>query len=298
MSKIKFFPFYLLSIVPFPGMYFLSDIACFILFYIVRYRRKVVQNNLTNAFPEKSIGEIGTIEKKFYRHFCDIFFESVKVLTMSERSITKRFILKNTEMLERLYQEKKSIILYAGHIGNWEWFSFLPKYISHQLTAFYQPQSNKYFDQLMKLIRSRYGADCIESAKGYKALLNYDRQNIITLNLVIGDQSPSGNASKYWTLFFNQDTAFLTGADRIAKKSKQAIVFPHFQEPKRGCYEITFILLEEYPESDTGLQTIEKYVRALEKNINKTPELWLWSHRRWKLKKEGANDKSASRPLP
>lgn len=285
MSKVKFFPFYILSIIPFPGMYFLSDIAYIILFYVVRYRRKVVRSNLLLAFPEKSNQEIVSIERKFYRHFCDIFFESVKVLTISKKSISKRFVLKNPEILLEFYQKKKSIILYTAHLGNWEWLTFLPLSLPHQVTAFYQPLSSKYFDQLMNLVRSKYGVDCVESAKGYKALLQYDRQNIITLNLIIGDQSPSGNSSKHWSKFFGQDTAFLIGADRIAKKSNQAVVFPYFKKTKRGCYEISFELLEENPKSNTNQQVIEKYALALERSIKKSPEQWLWSHRRWKLKK-------------
>lgn len=266
-------------------MYFLSDIASLILFYIVRYRRKVVRSNLVMVFPEKSLKEIISIERKFYRHFCDIFFESVKVLTISKKSISKRFVLKNPEMLQKFYAENKSVIMYSGHHGNWEWFAFLPISISHQLTAFYQPQSNKYFDQLMKLIRGKYGAVCVESAKGYKTILQYNRDNILSLNLIIGDQSPSGNSSKYWTNFFGQDTAFLVGADRIAKKSNQAVIFPSFKETKRGCYEVTFELLQENPNSDNDQQIIEKYAQALERSIKKSPEQWLWSHRRWKLKK-------------
>jgi KDO2-lipid IV(A) lauroyltransferase len=285
MNKIKFFPFYILSSIPFLGMYILSDIASLILFYFVRYRRKVVRSNLIMAFPEKSRKEIFSIERKFYRHFCDIFFESVKVLTISKKSISKRFVLKNPELLQKFYAENKSVIMYSGHHGNWEWFTFLPLSISHQLIAFYQPQSSKYFGQLMKLIRDKYGAECVESAKGYKTILQYDRENILTMNIIIGDQSPSGNSSKYWTKFFGQDTAFLVGADRIAKKSNQAVIFPSFKKTKRGCYEVTFELLQEGTKSDKNQHVIEKYAQALEKSIKKSPELWLWSHRRWKLKK-------------
>lgn len=284
MKKIKFFPFYLLSIIPIQLLYVLSDIFYFVIYNVIKYRRTVVAENLKKAFPNKNNAELKEIEKGFYHHFCDLIFESIKTLTMGKKGIQKRFQLQNIEIINKLYEQNKSIVLYAAHLGNWEWQAFFPQFIdSHQVTAFYQPLSNKYFDELMKIIRSRMGILCVPSQQGYKTLLKLKAEKKLTFNLIIGDQSPSGNSSKYWTNFLHNKTAFLVGADVISKKSDCAVLYPMSTKIKRGIYKTEFILLESSPKKADKFSVVEKYSKALEENILKQPDLWLWSHNRWKL---------------
>jgi KDO2-lipid IV(A) lauroyltransferase len=241
--------------------------------------------NLENSFPDKSTVEIVEIEKGFYKHFCDVFFEIFKVLTISKGAIPKRLFVKNIELIEELYRQKKSVILYSAHYGNGEWFALLPIFVPHKGTGFYKKLSNNYFDQLMQIIRCRFGAIGVESSHGYKTLVNLQQNKVLTLNCVISDQSPVKEASKHWVKFLNQETAFLIGADRIAKKLNYVVIFASFQKIKRGKYEVEFILIEEEPNQKESTEIIDKYAEALEDVINKSPELWLWSHRRWKLTK-------------
>lgn len=285
MKFIKFYPLYLFSLLPLPLLYLVSDIAFFFTYYLLKYRRKVVRGNLQNAFPNKSLPEIIRIEKTFFRHFCDVLFELIKTLTISKKTVFKNFSVKNSTLVEHYYKEKKDIILYGGHLGNWELTSHLPLFFPYQVTAFYQQLSNNYFNELMLLIRSRFGLVCIESKKGYKTLSKFRDENVLTMSMIVGDQNPRKNSSKYWTTFLNQETAFLVGADRIAKKMNQVVIFPLIKKIKRGVYEMELILIDENSKQRKGEEIIEKYIRILEEQINKTPELWLWSHRRWKLKK-------------
>ena len=285
MKYIKFFPFYLLSIIPLQFLYTISDLAYLVLFQLIKYRRKVVRMNLENSFPDKSAVEIIEIEKGFYKQFCDVFIEALKLLTIRKGAISKRLFVKNIELIEELYRQKKSVIMYSAHYGNWEWFAVLPIFIPHQGTGFYKKLSNSYFDQLMQIIRCRFGAIGIESSNGYRTLVKLQQNKVLTFNGVISDQCPVKEASKHWVKFLNQDTAFSIGADRIAKKLNYAVVFSVLQKVKRGKYEIEFVLIEDEPSKKESTKIIDKYAEALEDVINKSPELWLWSHRRWKLKK-------------
>jgi Kdo2-lipid IVA lauroyltransferase/acyltransferase len=282
-KQIKLLPVFAVSILPMFLLYLLSDLSFIVLFYLVRYRRVIVYTNLKNSFPLKNESEIKAIEKAFYRHFCDIFIESIKVLTISKRELHKRFMVKNPGVIQKYYEEKRSITLYTAHQGNWEWLAFLPLFIPHQAIALYYPQSIKYFDTLMKTIRERFGVICIESNKGYKTISGFAERNILTMNYIIGDQSPSGASTKHWTQFLNQDTAFLIGAERIAKKRNQVVIFPAFRKIKRGIYEIEFKLIEEEPLLINNNEIIDKYAALLEETILVSPEMWLWSHRRWKI---------------
>ena len=284
MKHIKFLPFYLISIFPLPVLYIISSIVFVVTYHIFRYRREVVRSNIKYSFPDKTLDEIIEIEKGFYKHFCDIIFESIKILTINKKSIKNRFHIKNIELIEQIYKQEENIILYTAHYGNWEWFSFLPLFVPYQVTTFYQVLSNKYFDQLMILIRSRFGLICFESNSGYKGIVKLKQENILSLNCIIGDQSPYKDAAKqHWVKFLNRETAFLIGADKIAKKLNYKVLFPLFKKLERGKYEVEFKLIERNDTQNNRHEIIDKYAGILENAINEAPEIWLWSHRRWKL---------------
>lgn len=287
MHRIKYFPFYLFSLLPFWVLYLLSDLICFVLYRLVRYRREVVRTNLGLSFPEKEMAEIALIEKAFYGHFCDQMFESMKVLTISEKVAKRRFTIKNPELVHHYYQQGRSIILYSGHFGNWEWTSFLPLHFSHQLTAFYKPLSNRYYDGLIKRIRERFGLICLMSNKGYKSLAQFRQDQVLTMSLLLSDQSPGKDAPKEWVNFLNQETAFVLGAHHIAKKLDQVLFFPSFRKPQRGYYELEFMPITDYPKTLETREVVSIYAKVLEGAIRTSPSLWLWSHRRWKLTLEG-----------
>ncbi len=287
-TRLKFSPFYAVSYLPFRVLYALSDLTYFFVYYVLKYRREIVKSNLEASFPDKPKTDLLAIEKAFYRHFCDSFAETLKGLSMDERDFKSRMIVKNANVVEKLFASGKSAILYAGHYGNWEWISILPLTLSHQMTSFYQPLGNSYFNELMKIIRERFGIKCIESKKGFKSILEFERRNILTLNLMIGDQSPRRKSAKHWTSFLHQDTAFLVGAAKIAQKSHQAMVFPLVRKVKRGFYEIEFQLITTSTNELEEGAAIDKFAQLLENAIEEAPEFWLWSHKRWKLKKETA----------
>lgn len=286
-NYLKYAPFYFFSILPFFLLYAISDFLYFLVYYVFQYRKAVVKENLRRSFKNYSPKELLKIEKRFYQHFCDVLFESLKTMSISRSHFVKRFKFKNPELLQQLFDEEKSIILYAAHQGNWEWFSSLPLFAPYyQSLSFYQPLSNSYFDGLMKTIRERFGVVCIESNKGFKTLLHYRSKKTKTLCLVIGDQSPSKSSAKHWTYFFDTETAFLTGAEKMAEKIEQVLVFPSIKKIKRGYYEVEFILIEKNDADKANYSMTDAYANILEKSIKESPELWLWSHKRWKLKRE------------
>ncbi len=274
------------SILPLPVLYFFSDLFFVVLFYGIHYRKKVVITNLKKAFPDKDDRQIKKIAKEFYRHFCDLIIETLKFKSIGKAEIQKRLQVKNAALLNQYFDQNRSIILYMGHYGNWEWLPALPLCIQHKMVTFYKPLSNQYFNQLIKSVRERFGMVAIESKNAYKALVNFAKNDIYTLTVIIGDQSPGHESSKHWMEFMNQETAFLIGADRIAKKTNQVLMFPMMKKLKRGYYEVEFIVIEEHPVEVSSNQMIEHYARELEAAINLDPSMWLWSHRRWKLSKE------------
>lgn len=266
-------------------LYAFSDFTFFVSYYIIRYRRELVYNNLKRSFQDKNEQELKHIEKNFYKHFCDVIFETIKVLTISKNEIEKRIHIKNLDLINRYYNDRKNIVMYAAHQGNWEWLSFLQLYVPYQGLVVYKPLSSKYFNELMKTIRQRFGAICIEANKSYRTILEYIKSDQLTLTAVIGDQSPAKDGSKCWLNFLNQETAFLRGAARIVERTNQIAVFPAFTRKDRGLYELEFKPLNIKKSRKNDFQLIENYAKVLEEAIFNSPEMWLWSHRRWKLTK-------------
>ena len=283
ISRLKYLPFYALSILPMSALYLFSDGLYILAYYVIGYRRKVVRGNLENAFPKKEKKEIIGIEKKFYRHFCDVAVEAIKTLTISEKEVKKRLVVRNPEMLYQFLNDHQSILMYTAHQGNWEWLVYLPVYLKYPAYTFYRPLQNRYFNNLILIIRERFGVNCVDARKGYRTVLNQKRDKLPVINCVIGDQSPSGRDKKKWIRFFNKDTAFFVGAEKIAEKTSAAVLFPCFIKVKRGRYELQFEEVEKKWAKDRTFSIINGYAALLEEAISNHPELWLWSHRRWKL---------------
>lgn len=279
---IKYAPFFLLSFLPLPLIYLLADLIYLPLYYLIGYRKKVVRQNLRNAFPAYSPERLKQIEKDFYKHFCSLFLESMKVLSIRPSKAVDLLQISNQELLDEYHKAGKNVVMYSAHFGNWEWFAFMPLLVKHQFVSFYQEQSNAYFNGLSIHMRERFGNICVESRLGYKKLMEIQNSGKLSLAYMISDQSPMQQSSKIWTDFLNQRTAFLVGPDRIAKKSSSALIYPHISMPKRGRYKIE---LKEIQLGESE-QVVAAYARMLEANITESPALWLWTHRRWKLKED------------
>ncbi|WP_339724901.1 MULTISPECIES: lysophospholipid acyltransferase family protein [Maribacter] len=282
-KTLKYFPFYMLSVLPMQILYFLSDCAYYFIYYMIQYRIKVVLDNLRKAFPEKSEEEIKDISKRFYRHFCDIIFESLKTLTITKKEAKNRLSLENPEILTGFLENGRSILLYTAHQGNWELLVYLPLILTYPSNTFYRPLNNRYFNGLLLLIRERFGVTCVEEFKGYRTIIAQNNNPVPVMNCIIGDQSPRRKSAIHWCNFFNRKTAFYLGANTISMKTNNVVLFPRFTKIKRGYYQLCFDLIEEFPSHSEGYNIVVEYARCLENTITQSPEMWLWSHRRWKL---------------
>jgi len=281
------YPFiYLLSVSPFWLLYLFSDVLYVLFFYVVGYRKEIVILNLRNAFPEKNEQEIKALGKQFFKYLCDLFLETFKTLSISKKDMLKHCFM--TESARQTFakhaDEGKNVIIVMGHFGNWEWsgntFSMECK---QQLFVIYHALSNKYFDGLMYKMRTRFGTKLFEMNDTLRSMIS----NRKTLNATafIADQTPSAS-NAYWTTFLNQDTPIFWGTEKIARKLNYPIVYVSVKKIKRGYYNIFAETIVEEPDKTTEGEISEIHTRRLEKDILEQPETWLWSHRRWKYKRQ------------
>ncbi len=294
MSAIIYYialPFiYLISILPFRVIYAVSNGLYVLLYKVIGYRKEVVFNNLRKSFPEKTEDEIAKIAKAYYKYLCDLFLETFKTLTVDKETMLKHcyFSAPARELFDKLAAENKSIILVMGHLGNWEWSgNTVSLQLKQQLYVIYHPISSKYFDWLMYKMRTRFGTKLIKMKDTFRAML--ENKGELNATAFIADQTPAPE-SAYWTTFLNQDTPVFKGAELIARKINYPIVYATVKRVKRGYYEIFAEVICEEPKATKEGEISELHTRKLEKDIIAQPEVWLWSHRRWKHKRPVQTD--------
>lgn len=275
----------LTACLPLPVLYFLSDCLCPVVFYVIRYRKKIVFRNLRNAFPEKPENEIRILAKQFYRNFCDILVETLKMFHFTENQLARHIEYVNPGILYDLYNKGKSVIVVAAHYGNWEWLAGLRTHSPYHIMAVYKPLNSRIFDKIMKQLRTRFGVEVVPMANILKSLVRHAEQNRLTLSCFIADQSPVKEEIQYWTTFLNQRTPVYLGIEKIAKKTHQAVVFMYPEKIRRGYYRVHIIPVTDTPASMPSHEITERHVKILEEIICREPALWLWSHRRWKHSK-------------
>lgn len=274
-----------ISVLPFPLLYILSRFAYFLAYYVVGYRKKVVRENLEKSFPEKSKEELKKIEKKFYRHFGDFILEMIKSLTVSEKEILKRCTITNPEVPQKFYDKGKSVIVMCGHYNNWEYYAkALEQQVPHQTMAAYMPLNDTFFNNKLLKSRQKFGLK-MHSMKNLMRFFT-NSKNELTLSVLLNDQAPANPQKAYWNTFLNQETPWLIGPEKIAKKYDIPVLFGCIRKSKRGHYKVTFEIISENPTQEKEGAITEKHTQLMEKIIKEAPEYWLWSHRRWKHKKE------------
>lgn len=273
-----------ISRLPFSVLYTLSDILYFLFYYLSGYRKEVVMQNIRNSFPEKSQQEHIRICKQFYKHFCDLTFESLKIFSISEFEVRKRMVCKNPEIVNRYFDQGRSVILAGGHYNNWELFAVaVDDMVKHQTIGIYKPMTNLFFDQKMRETRGKYGLRMI-STRIVRQVFEEEKGNL-TMTIFGMDQSPPLTSNSYWMQFLNQDTGVLFGAERYAKEFNYPVLFGRINKERRGYYSFEFVDIAEFPQQTQFGEITEKVTHLLEADIIQAPQYWLWSHKRWKHKR-------------
>ena len=275
-----------IAIWPLRILYVLSDLIYPLVYYIVGYRREVVRKNLENSFPEKSEKEIREIEKSFYRHFCDYVLETVKLLHISDEEMRRRMRFTNPEYIEQLRSDGRPIFLYLGHQANWEYIISITMWTSPEFTAgqIYHPLSNKVMDKLIYRLRSRFNTVGIPQKQALRAIITMVRDGKHPLLGFIADQRPPRRPEPEWMTFLNQDTPIITGGEAMGRKLNAHFVYGSMKCVRRGYYELTFQPIVPVEGEEYGYS--KQYMRMLEQDIKEQPHLYLWTHKRWKWKRE------------
>ena len=290
MTKAIYCLFYAISLLPFRLLYVLADIECFMLYHVIRYRRGVVRRNLVTSFPDKSEQEIVQIEKRFYHWFCDYFFEAVKLLSISDAELCRRFTIIKSEEVEQCFKEGQDVAAILGHYCNWEWLSCvgmnLP--LERETGLIYHPLRNKAFDYLFRKLRlHEKHSRVIPKQDILRYVLSRKKEGIRNICGYISDQGPKWKNIHLWLPFLNHEhTPVFTGGERIMRKMNNAVFYVEMSRPKRGYYTATYKLITRTPNALEPDGITRRFFQMLEQTIRREPAYYLWSHNRWKRTKE------------
>jgi KDO2-lipid IV(A) lauroyltransferase len=273
---------WVISILPFRILYLLSDFVCFWVYKVFGYRKSTVRKNLALALPHLNSQERLVVEQKFYIHMCDMFMEMIKTMNISDTEINRRFVITNIELIKEYEQKGKSVILMCAHYASWEWLINIAKKINFSSIGIYKKINNKYFDKLIRDIRSRLKAELVETKKTVELMEYNEKMGIKAFYGFASDQSPQLSRAKYWDTFMGHEVPVYTGAEMLAKKLDMNIVFIRVKKIKRGFYEATLVPLVENPRDYPDYEISSIFLREVEKLILEAPEYYFWTHKRWK----------------
>ena len=272
----------LISYLPLWVLYLFTDVLYLFGYHVLKYRQKVILDNLLHAFPEKSDKERRSISKKFFRNLTDTFAETLKFYTISQKEIEKRLTILNGHLIIDRVNHGEIVILISGHFINWEAYVIgFKALVDTRLETVYSRLSNRFFDSLMMNIRGRFGGTLVEKSNFGRNFL--EKRNVPRAIGLAADQRPGNKEIRYSAEFMNRETAFFEGPEKLAKRNGYAVYYCNMKRPKRGHYTMTYELVCEPPYTDAPSHSItDAFIRITEKGIREQPEIYLWSHNRWK----------------
>ena len=278
--------FYVLSLLPFWALYGISYCLYFLVYYVVRYRRRVVRQNITSSFPEKDKKELRSIERGFYHFLCDYFMETLKLLSISKEKMLRHIEFHGIEEVEDCFDKGQHCALMTGHYANWEYLTALklpfkrhPEYV---LGVIYHPLYNKVFDRLFIKMRQHLGGTCVPKQDILRHLFTLKRENHMSLFGYVGDQSPKWTNIHLWLPFLHHDTPVFTGGEKIMRKMNNAVFYIDVERPRRGYYVVTLKKMTDQPTELEEFAITKQFFTMLEETIRREPRYYLWSHNRWK----------------
>ncbi|MDG1974548.1 MAG: lysophospholipid acyltransferase family protein [Flavobacteriaceae bacterium] len=279
-----------ISYLPFRLLYFISDIFYYFLYYIIRFRRKIVRNNLVLSKIALNKKDLIIIEKKFYRHLTDVFFEMFKFYSISPDEMKKRFYIENPEIFYEFEKKNKSVMFMTSHYGGFEWFLSITYHVPQLPFAVYTPLSNKSLEYLIKKFRLRHGSKLISRYEAGAYIKKQLKENKLFLYGMAADQSAQIRSITYWKEFLGIKVPVFTGSERIAKQHNIPVVFGKVVKISRGYYKVVVELISEFPNDYENYKITDLYLEKLEKQIREVPEYYYWTHNRFKHKDKAPKD--------
>jgi KDO2-lipid IV(A) lauroyltransferase len=281
---------WLITLLPLRVLYLFSWLIYVLMYRVAGYRRNTVMTNLSRSFPGRPEAEIKAIAKVFYRQLCDYFVEWMYRIHMGKKENSRRFKYRNAEILRPYREAGRNIMLLLSHYGDWEWATRIGIVAGYPTLSVYQALNNKQFDRLFITQRSQFGLISVPMESTLRRVYEYQAAGTPVMVFTLADQRPQWQSIQHWTSFLNQDTPVITGPEKIARKFNMVTILLNITKIRRGYYEAEFQLLNDDPSKAGDYEITRRYLGALQERIRARPELYLWTHKRWKYRRDEAKD--------
>ena len=261
-----------------------TPFLAFVLHRLFHYRYAVIIRQLHDSFPEKGEEEINELCRRYYRHLAEMIIGTLSLAGMSDK---RRANTTEFHLPENFHEqiEGRNMVIMTSHYGFWE--IALNIYLAtpnHHLVVAYRPLTNPVMDKLLHRLRNNPSTDVVPS----KQLMRHyiaNRNGINGKNLVVGlisDQNCPPTKGCCWHSFLNHDSLFFDGGEQLAMKFGLPVFYMELERIEAGRYRHIYTQIYDGKEEVAPHEITERYVRCLEQTIERKPEYWMWSHRRWK----------------
>lgn len=277
-----------LGMLPLPVLYALAGIVTLAARYVARYRLRLVRTNIATAFPDATERRHRKIVNGFYRRLGEYVAETIHTPYMSAREMKRRMRFEDTEIIDRLFDEGKDIVIYTSHFGNWEWLASVGRWCSRRDATYafiYRPLKNRWFDRYFLRLRSRLG-EAVKMHSAFRTLLTWRKSGTPFICGFLSDQKPSHHSSTLDVDFFGHPTPFMTGAEEIARKMDAAVCYFDNEILSRGHYKARIRLIAPSAAAEAAGEITRRYTQLLQQTISRSPEAYLWSHNRWRMNRK------------
>lgn len=274
---------------PWGILYLIADVIYLLAYHVVRYRRRVVTDNLAKCFPEYDRTARDDIRCKFYRHFADYIVETIKLAHVSDNEMRERVEYRDIEIVDRLLASGHSIVAYFSHCFNWEWAPSITLWttmrpdVDAEFSQVYRPLKNEWLDSWFLRLRGRFGSHSFAKRSVLRDLIMLRRRGIPSMTGFMSDQKPSHGDPTLPLLFLGRPTAMITGTETLARKLGYAVVYMDIERLGRGHYRVTIRPICDNPADLAPMEITRRYAKLLENTIRRCPSDWLWTHKRWKI---------------
>lgn len=280
--KILFKLLLLISKLPLKVLYLFSDVLFVLIYYVVRYRKKIVFNNIKNSFPNKSDAEIKVISRTFFKNLSDYMVETIKSFTISHTELRVRMQHINQEVFKDAKDEGKNLILLCGHVFNWEWITALTTIVPQENSyPVYRKMQNTFWEEQLRKIRNSYGNTSIEANDVVRHIFR-GKNDGNSIYMFVADQTPHNAHVDVGVSFLNQETPAFIGYDKLATRLDLAFVYCDMKKIKRGFYQINYYRILPDGDKFVEFEMVKKFHHMLQQTIENDPPNYLWSHRKWK----------------
>jgi tetraacyldisaccharide 4'-kinase len=252
--------------------------------WLLRIRRRVVEENQARAFPERSAAERCALARAAYRSLGRTLAEIALARTLSAEALASWVAVDGLEIYQRALAGGRGAVCALAHLGNWELAGLAAARAGIPVTPIVRPLRGR---QNRWLVRARGEAglhslgDRGVSAEALAAL----RRNQVLAVAV--DQNMLRRRGVFVD-FFGTPACTTPAAAVYALRAGSPLIAAFPVRQPDGTHRVRVLGPFEPPAGLRGhaavLALTQELTRQVEQAVRANPEQWLWLHRRWKTR--------------